>query len=232
MNLKMTFLRSKLARRTFWLFVLCALVPITVLAVVSLGNVTAQLREQSFRELRQISREESMNIYGRLSFLGDNLKFAALSVGNASDKSIAPTAEITTGLYSELAGRFEGLELFTPDGHHRNLYGPAFRPIDSSGEDLAFLRSGRNLLSTVPCGKPVLCIFLSRLLDVGHKERGIVAGEIRPAYLWDVENARDSVTLCVLNPSGETLFCSGESPDRFPKSITESSSGEFEWKGG
>lgn len=173
-----------------------------------------------------------MNIYGRLSFLADNLKFVALGSRNATDKSIPPIPETTNELYSGVAGRFAGLELLTADGHHRNLYGVDFQPIDFSAEDLSFLRSGRNLLSTVPCGKPALCIFLSRLLDVEHPEQGMVSGEIRPSYLWDVENARESVTLCVLNHSGETLFCSGETPDRFPKSITESSSGEFEWKVG
>jgi putative nucleotidyltransferase with HDIG domain len=230
MNLEITFLRSKLARRTFWLFVLCALIPITVLAVVSLGNVTAQLRVQSLRELRQVSREESMNIYGRLRFLGDNLKLAALSVRNVSDKSISPIADVTSGPYSELADRFNGLELSTPDGHHRNLYGHDFRPINYTAEELAFLRSGHNVLSTVPCGKPAPCIFLNKVLDVEHPEDGVLAGEIRPSYLWDVENIRESMTLCVLNPSGEALFCSGQVPDRFPKSVTESFSGEFEWK--
>jgi hypothetical protein len=58
MKLETTLLHSKLARRILWLFVLCALVPITVLAVVSLRKVSAQLREQSARELHQISREE------------------------------------------------------------------------------------------------------------------------------------------------------------------------------
>ena len=39
MKLHATFLHSKIARRIFWLFVLCALIPITVLALISLHNV-------------------------------------------------------------------------------------------------------------------------------------------------------------------------------------------------
>jgi heme exporter protein D len=62
MKIENTFLHSKLARRIFWLFVLCALVPITVLAVVSLRNVTAQLKEQSRHQLHQLSRDQAMNI--------------------------------------------------------------------------------------------------------------------------------------------------------------------------
>jgi putative nucleotidyltransferase with HDIG domain len=230
MNLEITFLHSKIARRTFWLFVLCALVPITVLAAISLRNVTTQLREQNLRELHRVSRDEAISIYGRLSFLEANLRLAALTVRNVSDKSISPTTNVTDGPYSELASRFDGLELVTPDGTHRNLYGKNHQPIEYTAEEQKFLRSGRNVLSTIPCDVPDLCVFLSRVLDVDNPRDGILTGEIRPSYLWDAENIREPTLLCVLNALGQALFCSGQAPDRFPKRLTQSFSGEFEWK--
>ena len=69
MKIETTFLHSKLARRIFWLFVLCALIPIAVLAFVSLQNVTAQLEEQSRRHLLQESRDEALAIFERLKFV-------------------------------------------------------------------------------------------------------------------------------------------------------------------
>jgi putative nucleotidyltransferase with HDIG domain len=232
MNLETTFLHSKLARRTFWLFTLCALLPITVLAVISLRNVTNQLREQNLRELRQLSRDEAMSIFGRLIFLEANLRLAALAVPGTSGKSTSPITNATSGPFSELTGRFDGLELVTPDGNHRSLYGKNHRPIEYTAEEQEFLRSGHSVLSTIPCDKPDLCVFLGRVLDVESPSRGILVGEIRPSYLWDAENIRAPTLLCVINPSGQDLFCSGEAPDRLPRRVIESLSGEFEWQAG
>src|SRR5271169_3792285 len=119
MKLETTFLHSKIARRTFWLFVVCALLPITVLAVISLRNVTAQLREQNLRELHQVSREEAISIFGRLSFLEANLRLVALGVSDAQGKTSQPFPGNANGPYSELASRFGGLELVTPNGNRR-----------------------------------------------------------------------------------------------------------------
>ena len=52
MKLDMTFLRSKVARRVFLLFVVCAMLPIFVLALISFRQVTEQLREQSRKQLQ------------------------------------------------------------------------------------------------------------------------------------------------------------------------------------
>lgn len=47
MRIDTTFLRSKVARRIFALFVLCALLPIAVLAVLSFRQVSNQLSQQN-----------------------------------------------------------------------------------------------------------------------------------------------------------------------------------------
>ena len=64
-----TFLRSRVARRILVLFVACALLPITVLALVSLSQVTEHLNEQSQLRLRQASKAQGMAIYERLLLL-------------------------------------------------------------------------------------------------------------------------------------------------------------------
>src|ERR1700730_7880913 len=100
MKLESTFLHSKLARRIFWLFVLCALIPITVLAAVSLRNVTAQLKEQSRRQLHQVSRDEAMAIYERLSFLEAEMKLVAFSIRDRAGKAPLPYSAGSNSLSS------------------------------------------------------------------------------------------------------------------------------------
>jgi len=128
-----------------------------------------------------------MSIYGRLLFLEANLKLAALTVPGTSAKSSSPTSSTIRGLLSELAGRFDALELVTPDGNHQSLYGKEHRPIEYTAGEQEFLRSGHSVLSTIPCDMPDLCIFLSTVLDVDSPGDGILVGEIRPSYLWDAE---------------------------------------------
>src|ERR1700681_2785847 len=111
MKIESTFLHSKLARRIFLLFVLSALIPMAVLAVVSLRNVTAQLEEQSRRQLHQVSRDEAMAIYGRLSFLEAEMKLVASSIHDLSGKTPATYFAGSNGPSSNLVSRFKGLEL-------------------------------------------------------------------------------------------------------------------------
>jgi putative nucleotidyltransferase with HDIG domain len=231
MKLETTFLHSKIARRTFWLFVVCALLPITVLAVISLRNVTAQLREQNLRELHQVSREEAISIFGRLSFLEANLRLVALGVGGAPGKTSQTFSGDANGPYSELASRFGGLELVTPNGIRRILYGKKLPSIDYTATEQRFLHSGRSILSTKACDELDPCILLSRIVSLDDPERGILVGEIRPAYLWDTENSREPMSICVLDPEGWQLFCTGEPPKRFPREVTENFSGQFQWQG-
>ena len=56
MKIDKTFLRSKVGRRIFLLFISCALLPITVLALLSFRHVTTQLNKQSQERLEQAAK--------------------------------------------------------------------------------------------------------------------------------------------------------------------------------
>jgi len=229
-KLETTFLHSKLARRIFWLFILCALVPITVLALVSLRNVTTELNDENRRVLHQAGREEAMNIFEKLNFVEADLKLIAYALRGQSARSLASPGNSSRELSPNLAGRLEGLELVTPDGNHRILFGEVQLHLDFTKEQQGFLHSGKSILTTLPCIVGEQCIFLSRELAAGHLDDGILVAEINSSYLWDAENLVPNTNICVLDSTGATLFCSAESPDSFPAQITHSFSGEFEWK--
>ena len=89
MKIERTFLRSKVARRIFALFVFCALAPILVLAIISFNQVTEQLYEQGQRRLHQSSTALGMSVIERLSFLENELKIFSSSL-NASRGSSTP----------------------------------------------------------------------------------------------------------------------------------------------
>src|SRR5882757_6594374 len=78
--LKTKFLRSRVARRIFALFVACALVPVTVLTILSFLQVSRQLRSQNRRQLQQGAKSVGLAIYERLTILDSDLQVAALRI--------------------------------------------------------------------------------------------------------------------------------------------------------
>jgi hypothetical protein len=68
-QIERSFLSSRVARRVFFLFILCALLPVGALSLVSFSDVTGQLTQQAERRVRQESKAMGMAIYQRLLLL-------------------------------------------------------------------------------------------------------------------------------------------------------------------
>src|SRR5215469_15137103 len=174
MKLQTTFLHSKIARRIFWLFILCALIPITVLALVSLYNVSGQLKEESHRRLHQAAREEAMIVLARLVSLEGDLKLVALAMRAQSAESLPSSVSSTLALSTDLGNRIKGLDLVMPDRSRQRLFGEVRSRFDLSADEQAFLRNEKNVVSTFPCEPKDVCIYLSRQLDADHPEKGVL----------------------------------------------------------
>jgi hypothetical protein len=66
MKIEKTFLKSKVGRRIMGLFVFCALVPISALAIVSFTRVSGELDKQNERQLHQSCKALVMSILERM----------------------------------------------------------------------------------------------------------------------------------------------------------------------
>ena len=73
-----SFIKRKVARRIFIQFVSCALVPITVLAIVSFFQVRVELEKQGQTRLHEAARSQSDSVYERLLNLENDLKILSL----------------------------------------------------------------------------------------------------------------------------------------------------------
>src|SRR4030043_140772 len=94
MKFETTFLRSRVARRIFLLFVCCALVPIGALAVLSFNQVEKQLNELNQRRLNDANKAVGIAIFERLLFLEEEMKGVASKYRTKSiHMSPAPDAE-------------------------------------------------------------------------------------------------------------------------------------------
>jgi putative nucleotidyltransferase with HDIG domain len=229
MKLDATYLHSRLARRIFWLFVACALVPIVLLALVSLRGVSNELQQQSRRRLNQSSHDEGMMIYERLTLLDENLRLIENALRSGGSKS-AGKAE--SPLSPNLEERFKGLAVFRADGTVQELSGQVPLPFDLTEGEWSFLDSGKTLLSGRPCADSQPCIYLTRELGAADSRRDRLVAEIKPTFLWDAEDLPELVDVCILDQSDQLLYCSRKAPQSAFQETRRTSSGEFEWTKG
>ena len=88
MQIERSFLSSRVARRVFFLFILCALLPVGALSLVSFSDVTGQLTQQAERRVRQESKAMGMAIYQRLLLLEAELLSISPRVMNYKIKTL------------------------------------------------------------------------------------------------------------------------------------------------
>ena len=103
--------RSILARRFFVLFVLSAMVPTTILAVVAYPYVSDQLFAQSSERLWRTAKSESLSVHERLLFLESQLASASSMLG-VDDRR----RWIEESVSIRLNTMFRGVAVVTGDG--------------------------------------------------------------------------------------------------------------------
>jgi putative nucleotidyltransferase with HDIG domain len=233
MRIDPSFLKSKVARRIFALFIFCALVPILALAIISFTQVTEQLDSQSQRRLRQSSKALGMSILERLCFLDNELKvFSPVLDASRQASPQRPPEE-----YGErLKERFRGLALVTHSGRCIPCFGHIENPGEQSDQEKKHLRSGEPLVLTRSRGDNGLHIYMMSAIDPRDPKRGVLCGEINPLYLWSLDTLPAMTEFCVLDQFSHVIHSTIPLPSSFHErsalQMSRSISGRFEWKYG
>ncbi|MGD0919544.1 MAG: HD domain-containing phosphohydrolase [Thermodesulfobacteriota bacterium] len=236
MKIEMTFLRSKVARRIFVLFICCALIPIGALAALSYTQVTKQLNEHSQRRLHHASKAVGMAIFERLQFLEDEMQLAASKCSEQPSHSFRNSPEEFDGHLKE---RFKGLAILAFMGKKTLLFGHIQNMPNFTQEQKQHIRAGGTLISSERYPDLTPHIFMAVALDSKNQRHGILVGEINPAYLWfaSVENPLlPSTELFILDQSKSVLFSSLPGVVSFSEQVmlqmSRSALGRFEWMHG
>ena len=236
MKIDKTFLRSKVARRIFLLFISCALLPITVLAVLSFRHVTTQLNKQSQERLAQAAKAMSMNLFERLLFLEAEMEMVAANL-NSEDTTNLQTSPVE--INDRLKERFEALALVVDRGQTIPLISFVPEPPPLTEEETEHLRQGRTLVNAeVRANRPGV-IFMRRLIDQTNPTKGFLVGQVSDYYLWrgGEENPLPPMTeLIVLDDNGGVLFSTVSGRTLFPQGVVsemiKTHAGPFKWKHG
>lgn len=225
MRIERTFLHSKVARRVFFLFVLCALLPISALAILSFFQVAGKLQNQNRLELQQASKARGMTILERLETLDAEIQIIALGV----ERNEGPTA------HDELESHFLHITFFGATGKALPLLGSAeARPTLNSAET-AFLASGKSLLLTRGCAQPSQsCMLFVRAVEPSHPEGDLIVGETNPDYLWDTDTLPSSLELAVFDGTNRLFGRSQSAPPQLSRAENKLDVSErwFEWSYG
>lgn len=232
MKIDTTFLRSKVARRAFLLFILCALLPITVLAIVSFGHVATELHEQSQKRLHQASKAVGMAIYERLLLLEGELKLLARDFGDGRPFSQGPPQEFG----EELGSRLEGLLVIKEDASVM-LFGRPFEVPALTPGERRHLDAGHTLVRSLKEDGPRSRIFLIMRLGPRSGRPRLLAAEVNSAYLWGLgrhETLPANTELCVLDEAQTVHVCSFQGPLPFEEqlafTISQSAPSYLEWE--
>jgi putative nucleotidyltransferase with HDIG domain len=237
MKLEKTFLRSKVARRIFILFISCALIPIVALAILSFSHVTGQLNEQSQERLRETTKTMGDDIMKRLMFLKAEMKTVSSSIKVASG---AVNTIFSEDMLSQLEERFKSVVLLTPSGKTMSVFGSIQNVHQLTSEEIKGIQSGETVISVESRLKPPARIFMSMVVNPARPEYGILQAEVESEYLWTMGLGFEDfllfkTELFILDEKNNILYSSLESPLTFSKQalskISQESFGIFEWKG-
>ena len=231
MKLEVKSFHTKVARRIFMLFIICAILPIAAVALVSFGHVKKQLNEQSKKRLLQQNKAMAVSIYERLLLLEAEIKMVASNFNSNSGNSIQTQPK---ALPENFRNRFRGLALITDEGNSTPLFGRIQNPPELTQAEKEHILSGKALLCHQLRLDSLPRIFMYTALDPKHLSHGVLMGEINRSHLWKAADGRPPMTeICILDQSNNILFSSLSGLVSFPgqsfREMASSHLGQFEW---
>lgn len=235
MRPSLSILRGTVARRILGLFLVCALLPIGILAVLSLWEMSGSLKEQTESRLHQASKNVNMGILQGLYSLKGELELLSLSPeGLLRHSSREPEETIR----SSLNQHFLGLTLFREGSEAETLFGtPCPFPPPTAGTRRHLADGNAHLfVRKVPEAPPRIYMVVSS--DWRTPGKRILVGQIHPMYLEEIiENVMPAETdLVILDSTGALLYgqkpLSADVTRRVVDELRRTYSGQFEWTGG
>ena len=224
--------RTKVARRIFTLYILCAILPVLALATVSYIIVKDQLQEQSQKRLRREAKALGLSIYEKLSLLSAEMKILCSNLDHYTSREKGNSAQDLT---AQWGGRFTSLGVIKPGGGYDAILGDKRKVPTFSDPEARHMRSGKVLLLDEPVqGKrPRLFLFLGSSPE--HPKRGIIMAEIKGSSFWEVAEGRPPLSeFSVLGPTKEVLFSTSPIPPTVLAQVhdraSDTHSGYFKWE--
>ena len=191
--------RSKVARRVFTLFMISSLIPVLILAVLSIYHVRSISTEQIASRLKQDAKYYGLSLYDRLQNIDEELLFHAsmLDTRGTFPVATARSSEHLSDWYLHQNG-----DIQTQTGGDISA-----APVFDDGA-MAHLRKGQSVLSVINQQSENPTLFMSRIVNLEEKYPRILTAKILNSYFWgDQERFSDDISACVLDASYNYIHC-------------------------
>ena len=212
MDINQIFLKSKVARRIFFLFIFCTLLPLFIIAGITYTSVNTQLTRQASARLRQSCKLKGMEIYNKLFSLEMELKMVSLIARESTETSGSRNRFIL--FKDELFKSFEGLAFVTNEGRIIiNILGTIEVIPELSPEELHHIYLGRTLVCMPNRHDATLApqIFMVRLVHPEVPQSGLLVAEVDQLALWGIDSEEALISdspIFILHPEKGLLFSS------------------------
>ncbi|MCP5427626.1 MAG: EAL domain-containing protein [Chromatiaceae bacterium] len=204
---------NRLASRIVALFVAAALLPLILLALLTISQVGDELQQQGSHQARESAKSIGMDIFERLNSLTEKLQIYARAISND------PNAVFYSGLVTDevLYGRHvEALFTLDPEGGLELFFGR--QEIDGRSllnriHQQRIPAKVSLLITPAESGKHGLEIYLFSPLAAEQPNGSLLGLRINQESLWDREQLESRPELiCILGERGSPLYCNREPP--------------------
>lgn len=232
MKLEFKHFQSKVARRLFMLFVLSALIPVTMLAYLTANNVTNEVIAQSERALYQSSKQIGMAIFENLLNYKKELYRIATKLKLTSQDRDA-NKEFSDDIY--LKRYFDNLTIINGKNERVSLFGNVDIPSTLSKKEKQHLSSGNALLQINNGDKFSSRYYMQVLIDPLDPNSARLVGQLDKKALFNVEQILPPLAeVCIFSNATHALYCTDETTpinilmSKLP--IANGRSPKFEWR--
>jgi diguanylate cyclase (GGDEF)-like protein len=199
-QLKGSFLKHKVARQFFFLFIISALLPSSVLALYSFLETTKNTNQNIKEDLRDDAKKFGLSIYERLQLADQQLQLHILELSANNDSKIYRLASGFTRLY-EIESATDSTINLVINQIEQNVKLP-----NISSKNLAMLDAGYPILiSQQITGQPTK-FYLIRQASYNDN---LFVGVLNNSFLWgDADTFDDSRGFCIYGNENNVYFCS------------------------
>jgi signal transduction histidine kinase len=161
-----SFLKSKISRRIFLLFISCAIFPIATLSYISFETIYNELNYRAQKDLRQQCKDRGLDILNNLLLLESKIKLISALISNDKIDYLKNTPP--DSIYC-----FNNLML---------INGSTIKPIIGNAAILPELTDEE--INNINDGKIIISVKDSKILMIKKMADGMIAAEIKKEFLW------------------------------------------------
>lgn len=194
------FFQSRVARRIFFLFVVSALIPIVILAILQIAQFNQQVKANEELSVRKEVKSLGMELAGTLFELGDQFDSLGASLDHLSEEEIVANQN---KLVKAIPG-FAALTLKTAAGKIIHL---TEKPIPIPFPEMA-LKPGDCKMFYLSTPGPEQGLYFACRPNAAY----LLLGQADTRKLWDLALSNDEALLWIVGGEGQLIFTNTKEP--------------------